>query len=101
MSVPRGAFFAVIVFLGLALLICLGGAIGLTLDGDPLPDLLKEVAVGCLAGLTGMLVQHQSDPTPVVVQQPVDQPVPVDTTPTDDQGPTFPGKAVPRPRKRA
>ena len=93
MSVPSRVFFAVIVFLGVALLICLGGAIALELHGDAIPDLLKEIGVGALTGLTGLLVQHQpTDPTPVVVKQPDDDPVPV------DPGPTFPGKATPRKR---
>jgi hypothetical protein len=95
-NLPRSVFLTVILFLGFALLVCLTGAVALTINGDTIPDMLKEIAVGCLTGLTGMLVQHSStDAQPVIVQQPADQPVPV------DPGPTFPGKAVAAPRKRS
>lgn len=92
MTTSRGIFLAVICFLGLALLISVGGVIGLAAFGIASPDLLKEVSVGALAGLSGMLVHPPAggDAQPVVVQQPPNQPVPVDPSNVIDDGPTFP-----------
>ena len=46
----------VIGFVGIALLGCLVGIVVLALNSQPTPDVLQNVAVGCLTGLVGLLV---------------------------------------------
>ena len=74
----RRTFFAVIVVLGITLLTCVAGIIGLTMSGLTAPDILENVTVGALTGLAGLLARGpSSDPQTVTVRQPADQPVPV------------------------
>lgn len=83
----RDTFLAVIAFLGLALLTCVGGVIALTATGHNIPDLLSTVAGGCLGGLAGMLTHPPTsdEPQPVEVQQPEGSPVPVAEAPPKRQ----------------
>ncbi len=46
----------VIGFVGLTLLGALAGIVLLALNGQPVPDVLQNVAVGALTGLVGLLV---------------------------------------------
>lgn len=51
-----------VIFLGLTLLGCLFGIIGLSWDGRPIPDILQNIASGALAGLIGLLVPARGGP---------------------------------------
>lgn len=62
----RSTILVVVGGLALALLACIAGAIVLAALGDPLPDLLKEVGVGALAGLAGILARTNTEPDPNV-----------------------------------
>ncbi len=64
MNLNEKSFGMVIVFLGVALLTCIGGIIGLTATDHPVPDVLQNLGVGVLGGLVGMLVRtpHQAPP---------------------------------------
>lgn len=52
----------VIVIVGLTLLGALAGIVVLAMQGDPVPDVLQNVAVGALAGLLGLLAPSKSAP---------------------------------------
>lgn len=64
MKLNQGAFGYVVVFLGITLLICVGGIIFLASTHNGIPDILQNIASGVVAGLIGLLVQtpHQAPP---------------------------------------
>ncbi len=64
MNLNEKSFGMVIVFLGVALLTCIGGIIGLTATDHPVPDVLQNLGVGVLGGLVGMLVRTPQQPPP-------------------------------------
>lgn len=47
---------AVVYFVGLTLLASLAGIVLLATQGQPIPDVLQNIAVGSLTGLVGLLV---------------------------------------------
>lgn len=57
MSLNERAFGIVIVFLGVALLSCVGGIIFLTGTGNTVPDILENTTTGIVTGLIGLLVR--------------------------------------------
>lgn len=76
--------------LAVTLLVCVLGTIALTLHGDPVPDLLKELGVGSLGGLAGILARTNTEPgpiQPVNVVSPPATPVPVADPPGYQQDP--------------
>lgn len=46
----------VVCIMGAALLASIGGIIALSINGNPIPDVLQNIAVGSLTGLGGILV---------------------------------------------
>lgn len=46
----------VVLLVGALALVALVGIIGLSAQGNPIPDVLQNVAVGALTGLVGLLV---------------------------------------------
>lgn len=52
--------------LALALLIAVLGVIVLAIGNHPVPDLLKEIGVGALAALAGILARTNTEPDPAV-----------------------------------
>lgn len=52
--------------LALALLIAVIGVIVLAIGNHPVPDLLKEIGVGALAALAGILARTNTEPDPTV-----------------------------------
>lgn len=53
---PITATRLVVALVGLLALVALGGIIALAWAGQPVPDVLQNVAVGSLTGLVGLLV---------------------------------------------
>lgn len=47
----------VIKFVGLVLTLCVVGIVVLAYVGNPVPDVLQNIAVGSLTGLVGLLAQ--------------------------------------------
>ena len=70
MNLNEHSFGLVICFLGITLLACVGGAIGLTATHSDVPDLLKELAVGSIGGLSGLLARTPNQPPPAVPDEP-------------------------------
>ena len=78
----RRVFFATVVFLGIGLLTCIAGIIGLAATGRGIPGVLETVAAGLVTGLIGLLVRGPTDqPQQVVVANPPAAPVPVEEQP--------------------
>lgn len=57
MSGSRQTFNLVIAILGATLVLSVGGVIALGVIGNPPDDVLKQLAVGCLAALAGLLAK--------------------------------------------
>lgn len=55
-------FQMVLLFLGLALILCIGGVIGLSIADKPVDDILKQGITGIVTGLIGLLVRSPLDP---------------------------------------
>lgn len=51
---------AVVAVVGLSLLGSVVGIVVLALNGQPVPDVLQNIAVGSLTGLVGLLVQTKN-----------------------------------------
>lgn len=56
MKVNENVFAVVVGFLGVTLLVCVGGIIWLSATEHSIPDILQNVASGIVAGLIGLLV---------------------------------------------
>ena len=61
-NLNQKAFGYVVLFLGVALLGCIGGIIFLAATDDTVPDILQNIASGVVAGLIGLLVKTPSQP---------------------------------------
>jgi hypothetical protein len=55
MTVNEKLFMYVVIFLGVALLLCVGGIIFLVANDNSVPDILQNIASGVVAGLIGLL----------------------------------------------
>jgi hypothetical protein len=55
MGMNERVFVYVIIFLGTALLACVGGIIYLVASSHTTPDILQNIASGVVAGLIGLL----------------------------------------------
>lgn len=67
-------FNTIVIFLGISLLMCVGGVIVLSVTGNSVDDILKQAITGIITGLLGLMVRTpggQPDGTP-------DDPVHVD-----------------------
>ena len=53
---------------GVALLLSVGGIIALAVTGNPVPDVLQNVAVGSITGLLGLLATPTAPATPPAQQ---------------------------------
>lgn len=74
----RSVFDTVVYFLGGALLLSIAGVIVLNFFTRPVDDILKQVIVGCLTGIAGILAKDSGKAQDVnVVNQPTD-PVPTE-----------------------
>lgn len=60
MGLNQNVFTVVVLFLGVALLSCIGGIIYLSANGTPTPDILQNISSGVVAGLIGLLVQRDT-----------------------------------------
>lgn len=56
MKLNDSVFTIVVAFLGVTLLVCVGGIIYLASTSDTIPDILQNVASGVVAGMIGLLV---------------------------------------------
>lgn len=56
MKVNENVFVVVVGFLGVTLLLCVGGIIWLSATEHTVPDILQNIASGVVAGLIGLLV---------------------------------------------
>ncbi len=73
LTVPtsRRTFDLVVAFLGVTLVLCVAGTIGLAVAGVPLaeqPPLIGQIATGALAGIAGLLARTPTDGPVRVVQ---------------------------------
>jgi hypothetical protein len=82
MMTSRKAFTAVVYLLGAVLILSVVGVVVLTLADKPVDDILKQVIVGCITGLAGLLARTPTDEAADVkiVNEP-SEPVPVDNAP--------------------
>lgn len=77
MNMDPRIFDRAVNFLGLVLLVCVGGIIAVVLITDKsIPDVLQNIAIGSLTGLVGLLSQRgDNDSAPVPVTGPNGGPV--------------------------
>jgi hypothetical protein len=72
---PNDAHKAVVLFAGAALILLITGAILLLALDKTVPDWFQALALADLTGLLGLIASPK--PTGVQINQPADQPVPV------------------------
>ena len=73
----KNIFNTVVYFLGAALILSIGGVIALNFFERPVDDILKQVIVGALTGIAGILATGRQE---VTVNNTRDNPVAVDPT---------------------
>jgi hypothetical protein len=76
---PNDAHKAVVLFAGAALILLITGAILLLALDKTVPDWFQALALADLTGLLGLIASPK--PTGVQINQPADQPVPVQEVP--------------------
>jgi len=67
MKTSRGTFNLVIIFLGLTLLICVGGGLWLANYEKELPEFIVGIGGGALGAMGGLLSRNPNDETPQAV----------------------------------
>jgi hypothetical protein len=72
---PNDAYKSVVLFAGAALLMLIGGAVLLLALEKAVPDWFQALALADLTGLLGLVASPK--PSGVQINQPADQPVPV------------------------
>lgn len=79
MSTPRDLFALVVGFLGVTLLLCVGGIIVLAGFDKAVPSILENIATGCSVGIAGLLARTPTTgPQEVQVVNSPQYPVPVE-----------------------
>ncbi len=63
MPTHRQSFDLVIGFLGVTLVLCVAGGIALALDDKPIPGMVENVALACLAAIAGLLARTPTQET--------------------------------------
>lgn len=62
MTLNKNAFTFVVLFLGVGLILCLGGVVYLNASGNSVDDILKQAITGIVTGLIGLLARTPEQP---------------------------------------